>query len=137
MAKQIAFRQEAREKILSGIAQLSRAVRVTHGPRGRNVVLAKSWGSPTVTKDGVTVAKEIELPDPFENMGAQMVKEVGLENERCGRRRHDHCHGAGRVHLHPGPESGYVRIQTDGDQARHRAGSGDHRGVPRGAQQES
>ena len=76
MAKQIAFRQEAREKILSGIAQLSRAVRVTHGPRGRNVVLAKSWGSPTVTKDGVTVAKEIELPDPFENMGAQMVKEV-------------------------------------------------------------
>ena len=76
MAKQIAFRQEAREKVLSGIAQLSRAVRVTHGPRGRNVVLAKSWGSPTVTKDGVTVAKEIELPDPFENMGAQMVKEV-------------------------------------------------------------
>ena len=75
-AKQIAFREEARGKILSGVAQLSRAVRVTHGPRGRNVVLAKSWGSPTITKDGVTVAKEIELPDPYENMGAQMVREV-------------------------------------------------------------
>ena len=75
-AKKIAFREEARDKILSGVAQLSRAVKVTHGPRGRNVVLAKSWGSPTVTKDGVTVAKEIELPDPYENMGAQMVKEV-------------------------------------------------------------
>ena len=76
MAKQIAFREEAREKILSGVQQLSKAVKVTLGPRGRNVVLAKSWGSPTVTKDGVTVAKQIELPDKYENMGAQMVKEV-------------------------------------------------------------
>ncbi len=75
-AKQIAFREEARGKILSGVQQLSKAVKVTLGPRGRNVVLAKSWGSPTVTKDGVTVAKEIELPDAYENMGAQMVKEV-------------------------------------------------------------
>ena len=75
-AKQIAFREEARGKILSGVQQLSKAVKVTLGPRGRNVVLAKSWGSPTVTKDGVTVAKEIELPDANENMGAQMVKEV-------------------------------------------------------------
>jgi len=75
-AKQIAFREEARAKILAGVRQLSKAVKVTLGPRGRNVVLAKSWGSPTVTKDGVTVAKEIELPDKYENMGAQMVKEV-------------------------------------------------------------
>ena len=75
-AKQIAFRESAREKILSGVQQLSKAVKVTLGPRGRNVVLAKSWGSPSVTKDGVTVAKEIELPDAYENMGAQMVKEV-------------------------------------------------------------
>jgi chaperonin GroEL len=75
-AKQIAFREEARDKMLAGVQQLSRAVKVTLGPRGRNVVLAKSWGSPTVTKDGVTVAKEIELPDAYENMGAQMVKEV-------------------------------------------------------------
>ena len=75
-AKQIAYKEEARDKILAGVQQLSHAVKVTLGPRGRNVVLAKSWGSPTVTKDGVTVAKEIELPDPYENMGAQMVKEV-------------------------------------------------------------
>ena len=76
MAKQIAFREDARDKILSGVQQLSKAVKVTLGPRGRNVVIAKSWGSPTVTKDGVSVAKEIELPDAYENMGAQMVKEV-------------------------------------------------------------
>ena len=75
-AKQIAFRKDARDNILSGVQQLSKAVKVTLGPRGRNVVLAKSWGSPTVTKDGVTVAKEVELPDAYENMGAQMVKEV-------------------------------------------------------------
>ena len=76
MAKQIAFREDARAKILSGVQQLSKAVKVTLGPRGRNVVIAKSWGSPTVTKDGVSVAKEVELPDAYENMGAQMVKEV-------------------------------------------------------------
>ena len=75
-AKQIAFREESRKKILSGVQQLSKAVKVTLGPRGRNVILSKSWGSPTITKDGVTVAKEIELPDSYENMGAQMVKEV-------------------------------------------------------------
>ena len=75
-AKQIAFREDARDKILSGVQQLSKAVKVTLGPRGRNVVIAKSWGSPTVTKDGVSVAKEVELPDAYENMGAQMVKEV-------------------------------------------------------------
>ena len=75
-AKQIALKEESRDKILAGVVQLSKAVKTTLGPRGRNVVLAKSWGSPTVTKDGVTVAKEIELPDKYENMGAQMVKEV-------------------------------------------------------------
>jgi chaperonin GroEL len=75
-AKEIRFDQEARTKLLSGVNQLANAVRVTLGPKGRNVVLEKSFGSPTVTKDGVTVAKEIELEDKFENMGAQMVKEV-------------------------------------------------------------
>src|SRR5687768_1034759 len=75
-AKRIAFDQEAREAILRGVAKLARAVKVTLGPSGRNVVLEKSFGSPTVTKDGVTVAKEIELEDSYENMGAQMVKEV-------------------------------------------------------------
>ncbi|MCK4340569.1 MAG: chaperonin GroEL [Phycisphaerae bacterium] len=75
-AKQIAYEMEAREAIRRGVNQLSKAVKVTLGPRGRNVVLEKSFGAPTVTKDGVTVAKEIELDDAYENMGAQMVKEV-------------------------------------------------------------
>ena len=75
-AKQLVFSEEARAKILLGVEQLAKAVKVTLGPRGRNVVLDKKWGSPTVTKDGVTVAKEIELDDPYHNMGAQMVREV-------------------------------------------------------------
>jgi chaperonin GroEL len=76
MAKQLLFKDEGRRKILSGIEQLAAAVKVTLGPKGRNVVLDKKFGSPTITKDGVTVAKEVDLEDPFENMGAQMVKEV-------------------------------------------------------------
>ncbi len=76
MAKLIKYDMKARELMLNGIRTLADAVVVTLGPKGRNVVLDKSWGSPTVTKDGVTVAKEIELEDKFENMGAQMVKEV-------------------------------------------------------------
>lgn len=75
-AKQIAFDQEARDAMRRGISKLARAVKVTLGPKGRNVIIQKSFGSPTVTKDGVTVAKEIELPDHYENMGARMVKEV-------------------------------------------------------------
>ena len=75
-AKRIAFDQEAREAIRRGVKQLARAVKVTLGPRGRAVLLEKKWGAPTVSSDGVTVAKEIELKDPYENMGAQMVKEV-------------------------------------------------------------
>src|SRR5690606_27472430 len=75
-AKQLLFDEAARQKVLRGVELLSRAVKVTLGPKGRNVVIDKKFGSPTVTKDGVSVAKEIELPDPYENMGAQMVKEV-------------------------------------------------------------
>src|SRR2546427_6554626 len=75
-AKRIAFDQEAREAIRRGVKQLARAVKVTLGPRGRAVLLEKKWGAPVVSVDGVTVAKEIELKDPYENMGAQMVKEV-------------------------------------------------------------
>ena len=76
MAKMIAFDQEARDALRRGVSKLSQAVKVTLGPRGRNVILQKSFGSPTVTKDGVTVAKEIDLEDVFENMGARMVREV-------------------------------------------------------------
>ncbi|MGB4222232.1 MAG: chaperonin GroEL, partial [Syntrophorhabdus sp.] len=76
MAKEIKYDQGVRESLLKGVNTLADAVRLTLGPRGRNVILEKSFGSPTVTKDGVTVAKEIEIEDKFENMGAQMVKEV-------------------------------------------------------------
>ena len=76
MAKMMAFDQEAREAMRRGVSKLARAVKVTLGPKGRNVILQKSFGSPTVTKDGVTVAKEIDLEDTYENMGARMVREV-------------------------------------------------------------
>src|SRR5574342_1316057 len=76
MAKQLKFDSEARASTKVGVDVLAVAVKVTLGPRGRNVIIEKSFGSPLVTKDGVTVAKEVELPDKYENMGAQMVKEV-------------------------------------------------------------
>src|SRR6516162_7276596 len=76
MAKQLAYSDEARQKLLAGVSKLARAVRCTLGPRGRNAVIDKGWGSPNVTKDGVTVAEDIELQDPYENMGAQLVKEA-------------------------------------------------------------
>lgn len=76
MAKQLLFSENARKKILNGVEALAKSVKITLGPKGRNVLIDKKFGSPTVTKDGVTVAKEIELSDPFENMGAQMVREV-------------------------------------------------------------
>jgi len=75
-AKQISFNTEAREKLKEGVDALANAVKVTLGPKGRNVVIQKSFGAPQITKDGVTVAKEVELEDPISNMGAQMVKEV-------------------------------------------------------------
>ncbi|MCX7668338.1 MAG: chaperonin GroEL, partial [Atribacterota bacterium] len=76
MAKQILFEEEARQAVLRGVKILADAVKVTLGPKGRNVIIEKKFGSPTITKDGVTVAKEIELSDPNENVGAQLVKEV-------------------------------------------------------------
>src|SRR3982074_2010893 len=76
MAKQITYGDESRQQILRGVNRLADAVRVTLGPKGRNVVLDKKFGAPLITKDGVTVAKEIDLKEPLENMGAQMVKEV-------------------------------------------------------------
>src|SRR4026209_563861 len=84
-AKEVKFAQDARERMLHGVDILADAVKVTLGPKGRNVVLEKSFGAPRITKDGVTVAKEIELSDRFENMGAQMVREVASKcNEEAG-----------------------------------------------------
>jgi len=84
-AKQMKFREEARDAMLQGVNTLANAVRVTLGPKGRNVVIGKKYGAPVITKDGVTVAKEIELKDKYENMGAQMVREVAVKtNDTAG-----------------------------------------------------
>src|ERR1700728_2364751 len=84
-AKDVRFSSDARDKMLRGVDVLANAVRVTLGPKGRNVILEKSYGAPRITKDGVTVAKEIELEDKFENMGAQMVREVASKtNDQAG-----------------------------------------------------
>src|SRR6056297_2854114 len=81
MAKMIAFDSEARRALEAGMNQLADAVRVTLGPKGRNVVLDKKWGAPTITNDGVSIAKEIELSDPFERIGAELVKEVAKKTD--------------------------------------------------------
>ena len=82
MAKQIAYGEDARKALLNGINQLADTVKITLGPKGRNVVLDKKFGAPLITNDGVTIAKEIELDDAFENMGAQLVKEVVLSSSQ-------------------------------------------------------
>ena len=85
MAKQLLFNEQARAAIKRGVDQLANAVRVSLGPKGRNVILDRGFGSPVVTNDGVTIAKEIELEDKFENMGAQLIKEVSEKtNEVAG-----------------------------------------------------
>ncbi|MGH2721208.1 MAG: TCP-1/cpn60 chaperonin family protein, partial [Actinomycetota bacterium] len=81
MPKQIAFAEEARRAMERGMDQLANAVKVTLGPKGRNVVLEKKWGVPTITNDGVSIAKEIELEDPYEKIGAELVKEVAKKTD--------------------------------------------------------
>ena len=81
MSKQLLFSDDARQKLLVGVNKLAQAVVTTLGPKGRNVALDKKWGAPSIVHDGVSVAKEIELEDPFENMGAQLVKEAAEESE--------------------------------------------------------
>ena len=121
-AKQIVLGEDSRQAILRGVNKLADAVKVTLGPKGRNVVLDKKFGSPTSTKDGVTVAKEIELKDPLENMGAQMVREVASKTVRCGRRRHHDGDGPGAGDFPRGREDGGCGRQPHGDQAGDRVG---------------
>jgi chaperonin GroEL len=91
-AKELKYSEHARTSILAGVNALANAVKVTLGPKGRNVVIQKSFGAPSITKDGVSVAKEIELENAFENMGAQLVKEVAQKtNEDAGDDRHGSC----------------------------------------------
>ena len=112
MAKQILHGEESRQAILRGVNTLADAVKATLGPKGRNVVIEKKFGSPTITKDGVTVAKEIELKDPMENVGAQLVKEVASKTSRRGRRRHHDGDGSGAVDLPRRREDGGGRART-------------------------
>ena len=95
MAKQIIFGEEARRSLEKGINSLADTVKITLGPKGRNVVLDKKYGAPLITNDGVTIAKEIELEDPFENMGAQLVQGSRHQDQRRRGRRHHHRHPAG------------------------------------------
>src|SRR5437879_7847275 len=90
MAKQIVTGEDSRQAILRGVNILADAVKITLGPKGRNAVIEKKFGAPTVTKDGVTVAKEIELQDPLENMGAQMVREVASKTSDVAGRSEEH-----------------------------------------------
>ena len=110
------------QRMLRGVDILADAVKVTLGPKGRNVVLDKSFGAPRITKDGVTVAKEIELADKFENMGAQMVREVASQDQRHRRRRHHHRDRAGAGDRARGRQGGRRRHEPDGPEARHRQG---------------
>ena len=116
-AKEVRFSVDARDKMLRGVDILSHAVRVTLGPKGRNVVLDKSFGAPRITKDGVTVAKEIELDDKFENMGAQMVREVASKtSDQAG---DDHYRDDPRPRDRQGRREGRCRRdEPDGSQAR-------------------
>jgi len=119
MAKIIVHGEESRQAILRGVNVLADAVKVTLGPKGRNVVINKKFGSPVITKDGVTVAKEIELGDNLENMGAQMVREVVQQDQRRGRRRHHNRNRSGPGHLSRWRKDCGCGREPDGPEARH------------------
>ena len=114
-AKDVRFSSDARDRLLRGVDILANAVKVTLGPKGRNVVLEKSYGAPRITKDGVTVAKEIELSDKFENMGAQMVREVATKTSSVAGDRSRPGHREGRCQV------SCRRHEPDGSQARCRS----------------
>lgn len=119
-AKELKFGHDARQRMAIGASLLARAVKATLGPRGRNVVIRKPFGAPAVTKDGVSVAREIELEDQFEDMGGTDGQGGGRENVRdCGRRHHNR-YRAGAIGFRRRAEVGDCRDEPDGYQARHR-----------------
>ena len=135
-AKDVRFSTDARDKMLRGVEILNNAVKVTLGPKGRNVILDKSFGAPRITKDGVTVAKEIELSDKFENMGAQMVREVASKtNDLAGDGTTTATVLAASI-VKEGAKLGRGRHEPDGPQARHRHRRDRGREGHRGAVQE-
>ena len=127
-AKDVRFGGDARQRMLRGVDILADAVKVTLGPKGRNVVLDKSYGAPRITKDGVTVAKEIELADKFENMGAQMVREVASKTSDIAGDGTTTATGTRPGDRTRGRQSGGRRHEPDGPQAWHRQGGGCRRG---------
>ena len=127
MAKQLIFDETARRSLKRGIDRLADAVRVTIGPKGRNVVLDKKFGSPTITNDGVTIARDIELEDPFENMGAQLLKEVATKTDDVAGDGTTTAVVLGPGDGRGGPAGRHRRRQPDGRQARHREGRRHHR----------
>ena len=120
MAKQLIFDETARRSLKRGIDRLADAVKVTIGPKGRNVVLDKKFGSPTITNDGVTIARDIELDDPFENMGAQLLKEVATKTDDVAGDGTTTAVVLGQAHRRRGPPRRDRGCQPDGHQARHR-----------------
>ena len=124
MPKDLIFDESARSALLNGVNSVADAVRVTLGPRGRNVGLARKFGSPIITNDGVTVARDIDLPDNFQNMGAQLIKEAATKTNDVGWRRHHHRHGAGPAHDPGRTARGCRRVEPDDHQARHGKGGG-------------
>ena len=121
-AKQIVYSENSRQAILRGVNQLADAVKVTLGPRGRNVVLEKKFGGPTITKDGVTVAKEVELKDPLENMGAQMVREVASKTSDIAGDGTTTATILAQSIFREGVKAVAAGANPDGAEARHREG---------------
>ena len=132
MAKQIVTGENSRQAILRGVNALADAVKITLGPKGRNAVIEKKFGAPVITKDGVTVAKEIDLQDPLENMGAQMVREVASKTSDVAGDGTTTATVSGPSHLPRRREDRRGRRQPHGAQARHRTRRGSRR---RGAQE--
>ena len=128
MAKQITYGEQSRQAILRGVNQLANAVKVTLGPKGRNVIIDKKFGSPTITKDGVTVAKEIDLKDPIENMGAQMVREVASKTSDVAGDGTTTATVLAQAIYREGAKNVVAGANPMETQARHRAGGrSDHR----------
>ena len=122
MAKLIAFDEEARRGLERGMNILADAVKVTLGPKGRNVVLEKKWGAPTITNDGVSIAKEIELEDPYEKIGAELVKEVAKKTDDVAGDGTTTATVLAQALVKRRPAQRRGRCEPDGAQARHRAG---------------
>jgi chaperonin GroEL len=133
-SKQIVYNENARHALMRGVNKLADAVKVTLGPKGRNVVLDKKFGSPTITKDGVTVAKEIDVPDPVENLGARMVREVASKTSDIAGDGTTTAHRAGAGDHSRGLKECGGRREPHGPEARNREGRRTYGDGPEGAQ---